>query len=104
MWSPLVKELLEQLHQTNSPDLEQDLILSHEIKQGNEDKDSSLLHQDSFCFKKDTNGYDCGVAVISLIKRIGEKYEGDLGKVELGEFDFKKERRELRKRYLKEKN
>jgi Ulp1 family protease len=81
---PLVKELLEQLHQTNSPDLDKYLIPCHEIKQN--------------------NGYDCGVAVISLIKRIRERYRGDLRKIELGEFDFKNDRRKLRKKYLADNN
>jgi len=99
---PLVKELLEQLHQTNTPNLEQYLIPGHEIKQGNEDKDLSLLHQDSFWVKKNTNGYNCGVAVISIIKRIVENYQKDMKKIELGIFSFKSERSELRTKYLAE--
>jgi Ulp1 family protease len=47
---PLVAELLQQIQQNNEPNLAEYLVTKHNIKQG--------------------NGYDCGVAVISIIKRI----------------------------------
>ncbi|CAG8627337.1 20089_t:CDS:2, partial [Gigaspora margarita] len=49
---PLVKELLSQIYQTNSPNLDKFLIKRHGIRQG--------------------NGWDCGVAVIAIIRRIRE--------------------------------
>ncbi|CAG8821254.1 1130_t:CDS:2 [Gigaspora margarita] len=49
---PLVKELLQQIHQTNSPNLDKSLIKRHDIRQG--------------------NGWDCGVAVIAIMRRIIE--------------------------------
>jgi Ulp1 family protease len=73
---PLVKELLQQIHQTNNPDLKQYLVKRHDLKQG--------------------NGWDCGIAVIALIKRISEKYQGDMENIEL------RQREELRKEYLEE--
>jgi len=73
---------LQQIHQTNNPCLKQHLVKRHNIKQG--------------------NGYDCGIAVIALIKRIRKKYQGDMENIELEGFDFKKERKELRKEYLQE--
>jgi Ulp1 family protease len=79
----LVKDLLAQIHQNNQVDLNRYLIPEHDIHQG--------------------NGYDCGIAVISIIKRISEKYEGDMKNIDLGIFDFKKDREELRKKYLVEK-
>jgi hypothetical protein len=79
---PLVKELLSQIQQTNQPDLNQFLVKRHNIKQG--------------------NGYDCGVAVISIIKRIRKKYQSNLAEIELGGFDFPKERQTLRSQYLSE--
>ncbi|CAH1756526.1 15469_t:CDS:2 [Entrophospora sp. SA101] len=47
---PLVAELLLQIQPTNQPNLSEYLIKRHDIRQG--------------------NGYDCGIAVISIIKRI----------------------------------
>ncbi|WNE40707.1 MAG: hypothetical protein mread185_000164 [Mycoplasmataceae bacterium] len=46
------------------------------------------------------NGYDCGVAVISFIKRIQANYQGNMKNIDLGEFDFVKEREELRSSYF----
>jgi len=46
------------------------------------------------------NSADCGIAVIALIKRISEKYQGDMENIELGVFDFKNERKILREEYL----
>lgn len=52
---------------------------------------------------KQNNGYDCGVATIAIIRRIREKYNESMENIELGKFDFKQERKELRKQYLKDK-
>ncbi|CAG8657219.1 9474_t:CDS:2, partial [Ambispora gerdemannii] len=49
---PLVTELCQQIQQTNEPNLSEYLIKRHDIRQG--------------------NGYDCGVAVITITKRIIE--------------------------------
>lgn len=81
---PLVKDLLQQIHQINNPNLTNYLIPCHDIHQH--------------------NGYDCGVAVISIIKRISEKYQGTMKNIQLGEFDFKNDRKKLRNKYLTEKN
>ncbi|KLL05255.1 MAG: hypothetical protein MRERV_3c079 [Mycoplasmataceae bacterium RV_VA103A] len=48
------------------------------------------------------NGSDCGVAVIAIIRRIREKYSGEMKGIELGKFDFKQERKKIRRQYLKE--
>lgn len=53
---------------------------------------------------KQDNSWDCGIAVISLIKRISEQYRDNMENIDLGEFDFKKDRGELRDLYLKNKN
>jgi Ulp1 family protease len=87
----LSKELLQKIHSLNI-ELDKYLVKQHDIKQG--------------------NGYDCGVAVVAITKRIRELWKqgwwdwissrkfklGD----ELGEFDFGEERRKLREEYLKE--
>jgi Ulp1 protease family, C-terminal catalytic domain len=77
---PLVKELLQQIHSTNQVNLSKYLVPKHDIHQG--------------------NSYDCGIAVISIIQRIREKYNGNMEGIKLGVFDFKRDREELRKRYL----
>ncbi|CAG8478873.1 5435_t:CDS:1, partial [Cetraspora pellucida] len=79
---PLIKELLRQIHSTSV--LNQFLIKRYEIRQN--------------------NSYDCGVAVIALIKRIKEKYAEDLENIQLGRFELKKERERLREKYLQEIN
>lgn len=81
---PLVSELLQQINHPNNPDLTSDLIPCHNIHQN--------------------NGYDCGIAVISIIKRISVKYGDDMESIRLGKFDFKQERQELREKYLVENN
>jgi hypothetical protein len=50
---------------------------------------------------KQGNSYDCGVAVISLIERISGKYQENMENIDLGEFDFGKDRKDLRKTYFK---
>ena len=79
----LVYELLKELeipnHQTG-----QHFLARHKIRQN--------------------NGFDCGVAVVALIKRIRERYEGEIKNVQLGKFDFQQERKRLRNEYLKENN
>jgi hypothetical protein len=74
--------LLQQIHQINNVNLTNYLIPFHDIHQH--------------------NGYDCGVAVISIIKRITEKCS-DMESIKLREFNFKQERQELRNKYLVEK-
>lgn len=81
---PLAKELLKQIYSTNELDLNQFLIKKHNIRQN--------------------NSYDCGVAVLALIRRNREKYWSDIKNIELGEFDFAKERKRLREEYLQENN
>lgn len=85
---PLVNELLIQILQKNEPDLDEHLKFINAVKQD--------------------NSYDCGVAVIAIIKRIIEKYDDEydiddvaLERVDLGEFDFLQERQELREKHLK---
>ena len=88
---PLCKELLEQIHRKEVK-LEQYLVRRHEIKQ--------------------KNSYDCGITVIAITKKIRElwnqswwewmKYGKFRLEGELGEIDFRKEREELRKKYLEE--
>ncbi|CAG8467899.1 19082_t:CDS:2, partial [Racocetra fulgida] len=51
---------------------------------------------------RQNNGSDCGVAVIAIIERIRDKYNGEMGSIELGKFDFKQERKKIRRQYLKE--
>ncbi|CAG8556596.1 20009_t:CDS:1, partial [Racocetra fulgida] len=51
---------------------------------------------------RQNNGWECGVAVIAIMRRIRKGYKGDLENIQLGEFDFRKERKELRKKYLEE--
>ncbi|CAJ0841952.1 10691_t:CDS:2 [Entrophospora sp. SA101] len=84
---PLVNELLTQILQINEPDLDKHLKFIDTVKQN--------------------NFYDCGVAIIAIIQRIIERYEteydisdNELSVVELGEFDFPQERKELRERYI----
>ena len=71
---PLVKDLLQQLQQTNNPNLAQHLVLRDEIKQ--------------------PNSWDCGVAVIEVAKRIMERYDNSLGNIDLGEFNLPQARKE----------
>ncbi|CAH1759426.1 13459_t:CDS:2 [Entrophospora sp. SA101] len=85
---PLVNELLTQILQINEPDLDKHLKFIDTVKQN--------------------NFYDCGVAIIAIIQRIIERYEteydisdNELSVVELGEFDFPQERKELRERYIR---
>ncbi|CAG8707809.1 38911_t:CDS:2, partial [Gigaspora margarita] len=77
---PLVKELLSHTYQTNNPNWQQLLNKQHNIPQN--------------------NGYDCGVAVIAIIRKIIELSADN--RDDLGEMDFKQERQELRERYLAE--
>jgi len=70
----LVKDLLQQLQQTNNPNLAQHLVLRDEIKQ--------------------PNSWDCGVAVIEVAKRIMERYDNSLGNIDLGEFNLPQARKE----------
>ena len=60
---PLVRELLGGIHE-DKVDCEQHLVKKHDIQQG--------------------NGYDCGVAVISICQRVIERYGGDLEKLNWG--------------------
>ncbi|CAG8441212.1 9181_t:CDS:2 [Cetraspora pellucida] len=53
---------------------------------------------------RQNNGWECGVAVIAIIKRIREKYNDSMKNIELGGFGFKQEREKLRKAYLQENN
>ncbi|CAG8739985.1 16939_t:CDS:2, partial [Racocetra persica] len=46
----------------------------------------------------------CGVAILAIIRRIKEKYGGDMNNTELGGLDFAKEREKLREKYLQEIN
>jgi hypothetical protein len=64
----------------NNPDLTNYLFANYSIKQN--------------------NGYDCGVAVISFIKRIQERYQGSMDTIKLGGFDFEQDRKHLRDEYL----
>jgi Ulp1 protease family, C-terminal catalytic domain len=78
---PLCEEILSFLLE-NWQSASYHLKTKHDIKQG--------------------NGYDCGVTAITLIKRVSEKYQGNLEEIELGTFDFKEERNYWRGLYLKE--
>jgi len=80
---PLVKDILVKGREIPESEWESHLIPQHDIHQG--------------------NGYDCGVAVIALVVRIMEKYDGSLNSIELGEFDFGKVREEMRMKYLNKK-
>ncbi|MDR1670199.1 MAG: hypothetical protein LBR43_00535 [Spiroplasmataceae bacterium] len=77
---PLCEELLKFLL-VDWQDASYHLQTQHDIKQG--------------------NSYDCGVAVISLIERISGKYQENMENIDLGEFDFGKDRKDLRKTYFK---
>ncbi|CAG8494997.1 25212_t:CDS:1, partial [Racocetra persica] len=78
----LVRELLSQIHSTDNLNLKQFLVKRQEVRQN--------------------NGWECGIAIIATMKRIREKYSGSIKDIELGEFDFKKVREELRMKYLQE--
>jgi len=45
---------------------------------------------------KQTNSWDCGVAVIEVAKRIMERYDNGLGNIDLGEFNLPQARKEWR--------
>ncbi|CAG8805326.1 9179_t:CDS:1 [Racocetra persica] len=51
---------------------------------------------------KQNNGWECGLCVVGIMKRVREKYSGSMENIELGEFSFEKEREELKEKYLKE--
>ncbi|KLL04718.1 MAG: hypothetical protein MRERV_13c006 [Mycoplasmataceae bacterium RV_VA103A] len=53
---------------------------------------------------RQNNGWECGVAILAIIRRIKEKYGGDMNNTELGGLDFAKEREKLREKYLQEIN
>lgn len=53
---------------------------------------------------RQNNGWECGICVCGIMRRVREKYQGNLTKIELGKFDFGKEREELREKYLAESN
>ncbi|CAG8630877.1 12484_t:CDS:2 [Cetraspora pellucida] len=48
------------------------------------------------------NGWECGICVVGIMRRIREKYQGDMSNIELAKLGFSKEREELRAKYLKE--
>lgn len=73
---PLVKELLHSVHQRTNLKLNRYLRTNYDIQQG--------------------NGYDCGIAVISLMERIMEKQS----LTNLGSFDFPHSRQEWRTKLI----
>ena len=79
---PLVKELLQQLHQDNNVDLDKYLILRSEVIQ--------------------PNTWDCGIAVIEITKQIMERYNVSLENISLGEFDFPQARINWKNEYENE--